>query len=413
MVAGKLACHERRRARDPRRCRSTARASLARGESRLVGVAGRRDRGERPATRAGRARLVGRARRSPALRRPSSEPAGRAANGSDGRRLDLLHDLMLSHQLPDDLRARIVELESSVDLRFSRHRGVVRRQSRSTTPRSSGSSAGATIPPSASEAWEASKTVGAEVAEDVRELARLRNEAARGARPPRLVRALARDRRARRGQARRHAAARPSGSRPRRSRAGRRGSTRRSQPVSAARSSELRPWHYADPFFQEAPPDGAVDLDRAVRGAGRRRALAPHVRRSRLRRRRDPRSGAISSRATARTSTPSASTSTVDGDVRILANLVATHDSTDTMLHELGHGVYDLGLRDDLPWLLRSTHLVATEASALLFGALARRREWLELVLGLSAAEGADLGRSAPRRARRRAARVHALGARR
>jgi peptidyl-dipeptidase A len=79
------------------------------------------------------------------------------------------------------------------------------------------------------------------------------------------------------------------------------------------------------------------------------------------------------------------------GDVRILANLVSTHDSMDTMLHELGHGVYDLGLRDDLPWLLRSTHLVATEASALLFGALAWRREWLELVLGLSAAEGEAL----------------------
>ena len=75
----------------------------------------------------------------------------------------------------------------------------------------------------------------------------------------------------------------------------------------------------------------------------------------------------------------------------MLANVVATHDSTDTMLHELGHGVYDLGFRDDLPWLERSTHLVATEASALLFGSLAWRREWLELVLGVSAAEGAEL----------------------
>ena len=61
------------------------------------------------------------------------------------------------------------------------------------------------------------------------------------------------------------------------------------------------------------------------------------------------------------------------------------------MLHELGHGVYDLGFRDDLPWLLRSTHLVATEASAILFGSLAWRRDWLEDVLGLSASEGAEL----------------------
>ena len=87
----------------------------------------------------------------------------------------------------------------------------------------------------------------------------------------------------------------------------------------------------------------------------------------------------------------------------MLANVVPTHDSADTMLHELGHGVYDLGFHDDLPWLLRSTHLVATEASALLFGALAWRREWLERVLGMSAAEGAEL------EARLRAARAAEL----
>ena len=47
------------------------------------------------------------------------------ANGLVGRQLDLLRNSMLTHQIPDDLRARIVELESSVDMRFSRHRGVV------------------------------------------------------------------------------------------------------------------------------------------------------------------------------------------------------------------------------------------------------------------------------------------------
>ncbi|HEU5010745.1 MAG TPA: M2 family metallopeptidase, partial [Gaiellaceae bacterium] len=102
-------------------------------------------------------------------------------NGASGhvrRRLDLLHNLMLRHQVPDALRTLIVELETSVDLRFSRHRGVVagaevgdteikRILRRSDDPRER------------REAWEASKTVGAEVADDVRRLARLRNEAAR------------------------------------------------------------------------------------------------------------------------------------------------------------------------------------------------------------------------------------------
>jgi peptidyl-dipeptidase A len=61
------------------------------------------------------------------------------------------------------------------------------------------------------------------------------------------------------------------------------------------------------------------------------------------------------------------------------------------MLHELGHAVYDLGFDEDLPWFLRSTHLVATEASALLFGALGGSRDWLERVLGIDEREGAEL----------------------
>ena len=49
----------------------------------------------------------------------------------------------------------------------------------STTTRSSRSCAAATTPGSDAAAWEAGKQIGAEVAGDVRELARLRNEAAR------------------------------------------------------------------------------------------------------------------------------------------------------------------------------------------------------------------------------------------
>ena len=100
------------------------------------------------------------------------------AGGDVGRRLDLLYDATLRHQVPDRLRERIVELETSIDLRFSRHRGVV-----------AGSEVGDTEikkilrrsdhPRERREAWEASKTVGAVVADDVREVARLRNEAAR------------------------------------------------------------------------------------------------------------------------------------------------------------------------------------------------------------------------------------------
>jgi peptidyl-dipeptidase A len=91
------------------------------------------------------------------------------------------------------------------------------------------------------------------------------------------------------------------------------------------------------------------------------------------------------------------------GDVRVLANVTDDHDSIETLLHELGHGVYDLRFADDLAWLFRDTHLVATEASALLFGALAGEREWLERVLGLGSDEAEEL------EARLRAARATRL----
>jgi len=312
---------------------------------------------------------------------------GGAGDGT-GREVELLRNLMLPHQVPAELRGRIVELESSVDVRFSRHRGVVRgaevddteikrilRQSEDVVERR--------------EAWEASKTVGAEVADDVRRLARLRNEAARalGYRDwfglslaadeldeTKLIETLGAADRATAEPFTRWKAALDD---------------RLARRFGCA-VSELRPWHYADPFFQETPPDGAVDLDHLfadqdIVGLARRTfegvglEVEPILGRSDL----YPRDGKCQH----------AFCIDVDrlGDVRVLANVVSTQDSADTMLHELGHGVYDLGFRDDLPWLLRSTHLVATEASALLFGALAGRREWLEAVLGLSADEGAEL----------------------
>jgi peptidyl-dipeptidase A len=91
------------------------------------------------------------------------------------------------------------------------------------------------------------------------------------------------------------------------------------------------------------------------------------------------------------------------GDVRVLANVIDNQSWTDTMLHELGHGAYDLGFDDDLPWVQRDTHLVTTEASALLFGALAGDREWLEQVLEVAPDEANEL------EARLRAARAAEL----
>jgi len=304
------------------------------------------------------------------------------------RQLDLLGDLMLPHQIPDALRTRIVELESAVDVRFARHRGTVdgveladneiKRILRESDD-----------PGERRETWEASKTVGAAVADDVRELARLRNEVARGLGyrdwfalslaideldEGKLLETLAHADRVTAEPFARWKEALDE------SLASRFGCT----------TEDLRPWHYADPFFQETPVEGSIDLDPFFAGKdivalARRTFDGIGLEVESILDRSDlfPRSGKCQH----------AFCIDVDrsGDVRVLANVVSNHDWADTMLHELGHGVYDLGFDESLPWILRNTHLVATEASALLFGSLAGSREWLERVLGVGAREGAEL----------------------
>jgi peptidyl-dipeptidase A len=312
-------------------------------------------------------------------------------DGADGlvrRRLDLLHDLMLPHQVPAGLRERIVELEASVEARFARHRGVVGgeevddiaikrvlRESDDVAERQ--------------EAWEAAKTVGAAVADDVRELARLRNESARalGYRDwfalsiavseldeAKLFETLAACDRATAEPFARWKAALDE---------------RLAERFGCA-VGELRPWHYADPFFQEPPPDGGLDLDPLFRGRdlvelgtqtfdGMGIDVAGTLARSDL----FPRACKCQH----------AFCMDVDreGDIRVLMNVTDNHDSMNTLLHELGHAIYDLGFDDELPWLLRDTHLVTTEASALLFGSLAGQRDWLVQVLGVDSGEAAEL----------------------
>ncbi|MCH9634497.1 MAG: hypothetical protein S4CHLAM7_12490 [Chlamydiae bacterium] len=58
-----------------------------------------------------------------------------------------------------------------------------------------------------------------------------------------------------------------------------------------------------------------------------------------------------------------------EGDVRILTNLQPTFRWLDTLLHELGHGVYEKGFDPSLSWILKQPpHMIPTEAIALIMG---------------------------------------------
>lgn len=147
-------------------------------------------------------------------------------------------------------------------------------------------------------------------------------------------------------------------------------------------TDELRPWHWEDPFAQEAPLMRGVNLD-AWFGARDPVELATGffagiglpveeiLARSDLYEREGKDQHAF------------ATDIDREGDVRIVCNLRPNEKWTSTLLHELGHAVYDAGLPRSLPYLLRmAAHTLSTESVAMYFGRLTRDPAWLREVVG-------------------------------
>lgn len=152
---------------------------------------------------------------------------------------------------------------------------------------------------------------------------------------------------------------------------------------------QLRPWHYQNRFFQEAPRIYEVNLDSYFQGkdpvnlsrlyfAGIGLPVDSILARSDL----YERPGKYQH----------AQCMDIDreGDVRIICNVRPDYYWMNTMLHELGHAVYDYYYDDSLPWFLRgAAHSLTTEAVANFFGRLASNPRWLVQSAGVSK-EAAD-----------------------
>jgi peptidyl-dipeptidase A len=309
------------------------------------------------------------------------------------RELDVMYRAFLPGQADPKLQKQIVDLENDVEQTFNTHRGQVGDKTLSENDIRD-ILATTTDSAQAEAAWKAYMEVGAKVDGKLRELARLRNQVARelGFRDYFAMSLVLQeieedklfnlfdeldsltfgtfakvkaDMDATRA-ARFHVAV-----------------------------SELRPWHFGDLFFQEAPGGEGVNLDDLFKNADMV-ALAKKYYAS---------IGLPVDDILAHSDLyekpgkcPHAFCADLNraGDIRVLANVKPNLYWAGTILHELGHGVYDKNIRADVPFVLHeASHAITTEGIAEMFGALVKNEEWLTKVLGIAPDEAARVGRAA------------------
>ncbi|MCA9187086.1 MAG: M2 family metallopeptidase [Pirellulaceae bacterium] len=303
--------------------------------------------------------------------------AGEIGDPLSARQIRILYLRHLGKQVPPDLLKRMAAKANAIEKIFNVYRAQVGEQSltdsqvRDILGKSSDSDERKRI-------WEASKGVGAAVEKELRELVFLRNEAARqlGFEDFHVMQCELSEQK----QADLVALFDELD-----------GLTR--EPFAKAKArideklaqsykitvDELRPWHYHDPFFQEAPKVYDVDLDGPLKDQdivnicqrfyrGINLPIDDVIRRSDL----FEKPG----------KSPHAFCTDIDrqGDVRVLANIVSNQYWMGTMLHELGHAVYSSkNIPDALPYLLRTdAHILCTEGVAMMFERFASDGKWLQ-----------------------------------
>jgi len=143
------------------------------------------------------------------------------------------------------------------------------------------------------------------------------------------------------------------------------------------KTSELRPWHYQNRYFQEAPQIYSVDFDKYYEKQDPVKLVAKFydgiglnvdaiLARSDLYEKPGKNQHAFST--------------DIDrsGDIRTLDNVRPDSYWMNTLLHELGHGVYSFYCDKNLPFTLRdAAHTFTTEAIANLFGRFATNPQWM------------------------------------
>jgi peptidyl-dipeptidase A len=146
---------------------------------------------------------------------------------------------------------------------------------------------------------------------------------------------------------------------------------------------EMMPWHYQNRFFQEAPSIYNVNLDSyfsdkdpveiaKVYYAGIGLDVTGILEKSDLYEKEGKYQHAFCTHIDR------------SGDVRVVCNMKNDSYWMNTILHELGHGVYDKNIDMSLPYYLRTpAHTFTTEAIAMIMGRLSSNTAWLEANAGV------------------------------
>jgi peptidyl-dipeptidase A len=292
------------------------------------------------------------------------------------RCIDVLYLMYLEKQVDPELLKKITAKANAVEQKFNVYRAKVDGKEmadsevRKVLKSSEDSYRRKTV-------WEASKGVGAEVAAELKELVKLRNEMARqlgfknfhalylhlneqdGPELIKLFDDLDELTRAPFAAAKKDI-------------------DERLAKRYGVKVGDLMPWHYHDPFFQESPAVYEANLD------------APYAKADLLKLCRDFYDGiglpidsviARSDLYEKKGKSPHAFCTDIDreGDVRVLANIVNNEYWMGTMLHELGHSVYSSkNIPKELPYILRSeAHILTTEGVAMQFERFSKSRAWL------------------------------------
>jgi peptidyl-dipeptidase A len=318
-----------------------------------------------------------------------AKESGQVTDAILARQLDVLYNNYLESQIAPELLKKIVDLGTKIEKNFSTFRGTIGEKKVTgneikeilKTQTDSGKR---------KQAWLASKQVSVEVADDIIQLVKLRNEAARKlgfdnyhtlslAATEQDVKELDRifDQLY----------------------------ELTNEPYAKLKAeldriladnygiavSDLMPWHYHDPFFQETPLVYELDLDEYYEDKDVKELAEDFYIGIGL-----PVESILdnSDLYEREGKNPHAFCTDIDreGDVRILCNITNNEYWMEVTLHELGHAVYDKYHDRQVPFMLRRpVHAFTTEAIAMFFGRLSRNPAWMQQMLGLTDRQRAEI----------------------